>query len=374
MNTYLSAADKLHGYMMNRHWNGQAIVGPDPIGKIHWRVTRFVKSYFPGLFGEDRYIYLQGQAYWIMGNLALLDLTRQARYLDIVEQCADHIVQRQPPDGAWRHPPLRERQGFISTVEGVWGSLGLLAAFSRIGKKAYLDSALKWYDVQINHIGFQRVADGLAANYYTHSKSRVPNVTTMLLWLAAELWHATGDSQYLTHTQAMARFIQHSQLETGELPYAYESQPHFQCYQYNSFQFMDLAHYYELTRDQAIGHVLARMATYLASGVTARASCRYDCFKDNPETNYWTAAIAAALLRAHQLGWGQGRHDALSKQAYQRVLARQNADGGFGFSDRNYGFLSDRRSYPRQLAMIMYLLCCKAKALDTATPYTQAGS
>jgi len=366
MDTYVSAAHKLHEYIVNQHWNGQAIIGPDPIGKTNWRVTRFVKSYFPRLLSEDRYIYLQGQAYWIMGNLALLELTHQAGYLDIVEQCADHIVQRQPPDGAWRHPPLRERQGFISTVEGVWASLGLTAAYKKIGKQAYLHSAFKWYHFQIDRIGFQQVEEGLAANYYAHSNSRVPNVTTMLLWLMAELSQITSDDKYLEHADAMVRFLKHSQLENGELAYTYETRPHFQCYQYNSFQFLDLATYYELTRDPIVWDMLTRLASFLASGVTERASCRYDCFKENPETNYWTAAIAAALLKAHQLGMGQGRYAALSDKAYQRLLSRQNADGSFYFSDRNYYFLSDRRSYPRQLAMIMYLLCLKAVASTTA--------
>jgi hypothetical protein len=120
--------------------------------------------------------------------------------------------------------------------------------------------------------------------------------------------------------------------------------------------------------------MLTRLAAFLASGVTQRASCRYDCFKENPETNYWTAAIAAALLKAHQLGLGQGQYAALSDQAYQRLLSRQNPDGSYIFSDRNYRFLSDRRSYPRQLAMIMYLLCLKAKASVTAHHPTGARS
>ena len=374
METYIKAATRLHEHILNRHWNGQAIIGPDPIGKINWRVTRFVKSYFPWLLGEDRYVYLQGQAYWIMGNLELFELTQQARCLDMVEQCADHVVQRQPPDGAWRHPPLRERQGFISTVEGAWGSLGLAAAYKKIGKQAYLDAAHKWYRFQVDSIGFQQVKDGLAANYYAHSNSRVPNVTTMLLWLVAELSHITSDDQYLEHADAMVRFLKHSQLKSGELPYAYETRPHFQCYQYNSFQFMDLAAYYEMTEDPIVWDMLSRLAAFLATGVTQRASCRYDCFKENPETNYWTAAIAAALLKAHQLGLGQGQYAALSDRAYQRLLSRQNTDGSYDFSDRNYYFLSDRRSYPRQLAMIMYLLCLKAQASVTAHHSTGARS
>lgn len=363
MHRYLEASLKLHQYIVKRHWDGKAIVGPDPIGKIHWRVTRFVRSYFPWLPGDDRYTYLQGQAYWIRGNLILFELTKEPRYLEFVEQCADHIVERQPSDGAWRHPPIWGRRGFISTVEGVWASLGLTAAYRKIGKQAYLDSAFKWYDFQINDIGFQQVEEGLAANYYAHSTSRVPNVTTMLLWLMAELYDLTEDERFLTHTDGLIRFLAYSQLESGELPYAFQTRPHFMCYQYNSFEFLDLAQYYKWVPNQRVYRIMGKLANYLSGGLTERGSCRYNCFREDPEVNYWTAAVATALCKAHELGLGQ--YEAASSRAYQRVLRRQNPDGGFYFSDRNYKLLRDRRSYPRYLAMILRLLLYRAQTLPS---------
>ena len=72
MDNYLQAAIRLHQNILNKHWNGKAIIGPDPIGKFHWRITRFIRSYFPRLPGDDRYLYLQGQGYWIHANLNLL--------------------------------------------------------------------------------------------------------------------------------------------------------------------------------------------------------------------------------------------------------------------------------------------------------------
>lgn len=359
MNKYLEAAIKLHKYIANTHWNGQAIVGPDPVGKIHWRVTRFVRSYLPWLPGDDRYIYLQGQAYWIKGNLALFELTKEPRYLEIAEQCADHVVQRQLSDGAWLHPPIWGRRGFISTVEGVWASLGLTAAYRKIGKQAYLDSALKWYQFQINSIGFQQVEDGLAINYYAHSNSIVPNVTTQLLSLAAELYNLTEDGQYFEYTDKMIRFLEYSQLDSGELPYVFQTRPHFMCYQYNAFELLDLARHYDLIQDKRVWQIVSKIAHYLSGGLTERGSCKYNCFKENPEVNYWTAALATALCKAHQLGLGE--HEVASSQAYHRVLSRQNPDGSFHFSDKNYRFLQDTRSYPRYLAMILDHLSYRAK-------------
>jgi len=244
-------------------------------------------------------------------------------------------------------------------VEGVWASLGLMAAYRQMGKQAYLDSALKWYAFQVHGIGFQRIEDGLAANYYAHSSSRVPNVTTMLIWLTAELYQITGDKQYLNYTGQMLRFIEYSQLDSGELPYALQARTHFMCYQYNSFQFLDLAYYYQLTGDERARQILSKMARFLSSGITERGSCRYDCFREAPETNYWTVALAAALRMAHQLGLGS-YHD-LSERAYGRLLSRQNLDGSFNFSDKNYRLLTDRRSYPRQQAMILTFLLLRAE-------------
>jgi hypothetical protein len=362
MNKYFDASLKLHQYLINEHWNGQAIIGPDPIGKIHWRVTRFVYSYFPWLPGEVQYVYLQGQAYWVKGNLTLWGITGDSRYLEIVKQCADHIVERQPANGAWLHPPIWGRRGFISTVEGVWASLGLISAYRETAKQAYLNAALKWYDFQINHIGFQKINDGLAANYYAHSNDVIPNVTTMLIWLTAELYQIIGDERYLKYTEKMLHFIEQSQLDSGELPYALGRKPHFMCYQYNSFQFLDLAYYYQCSGNEQIRQVLRKMAAFLATGVTEQGSSRYNCFKEKPKVNYWAAVLAAALRKAHELKLGD--YLTLSEQAYRYLLTKQRADGGFDFSSHSYGILRDRRSYPRYLAMILNHLLYRADARD----------
>jgi DUF1680 family protein len=362
--TYLQAAERSHAHIKARHWNRGAIVGPDPIGRINWRITRFVKGYLDWLPWPDNYVYLQAQGYWIQANLRMFELTGDPVHLEIVERCADHIVQAQLTNGVWEHPALRERRGFISTVETVWACLGLVAAYQKLDKPVYLDAILKGYDGLINVIGLRPLNNGLAINYYAHSRSLVPNVTTMLLWLLAEIYRVTGDARYLESTEEMLRFLEYSQLESGELQYAYRARPHFQCYQYNSFQFLDLANFYALTGDEGVLAIITRMARFLSSGITERGSCRYDCFKENPETNYWTAALAAALRRAGQLELGPYRE--LSERAYRRLLSRQNSDGSFYFSDKNYRFLADRRSYPRQQAMILYFLLLRAHKHSSA--------
>jgi uncharacterized protein YyaL (SSP411 family) len=342
---------KLHRYIATTHWDGNKLAGPDPIGRIHWRITRFIRSYLRSLPGDDRYAYLQAQAYWIRANLKLLQASRDPGYSEFVLPCADYILSSQRGDGSWIHPPIWGRRGFVSTVEGVWASLGLTAVYQETGRRAYLDGALRWYEFQMERIGFQEVAGGLATNYYAHSTRIVPNVTTMLIWFLAELFQITRDAAFLELTEPMIRFLQHSQLSTGELPYELGTRTHYLCYQYNSFEFLDLAHYYQITGNEQVRPLMSGMAEYLATGITERGSCRQDCFKEFPEVNYWTASLATALRKAHEFELGD--YFDLSERSYRYLLTQQRPDGGFDFSERNYRLLRDQRSYPRYLAMIL---------------------
>src|SRR5262249_1113119 len=95
---------------------------------------------------------------------------------------------------------------------------------------------------------------------------------------------------------------------------------------------------------------------------TDRGSCRYDCSKDNPETYYWNAALAAALYLADERGFGSYKD--LAEKVYGHLLANQKPAGNFDFSNKNYYFLADHRSYPRQLAMILDCLLMRVNGTD----------
>lgn len=354
------APQRLFDYLIRTHLEGAVLVGPDPVGRIHWRITRFIRSYTPILPNDDRYIYLQAQAYWIRSNLLLEAMTGEEKYRTYASRCADAVMALQLDSGAWVHPPVRERRGFISTVEGVWGSLGLTAAYRATGNSTYLAAAQKWYEFQINGVGFQQIGNGLTPNYYSHSTIVVPNVTTMLLWLTYELHALTGDDRYLEFSDRMLEFIEFSQLPSGELPYIYKDRPHFMCFQYNSYQLLDLAHAYQIRPGANLYAIMQKLAAFVATGVLDHGACRYDCFKERPEVMYWTAAIGNALGKASELGLGD--HHALSERAYAYLLGQQRADGAFNYSLYNYRVLRDSRSYPRYLAMILYHLLARAEA------------
>ncbi len=358
MNKFLNSAILLHTHLNNKHWDGKAIIGPDPIGRINWRINRFVKSYIPWSPWFDQYVFLQGQGYWLQSNLKLAKLTNKIVYLDIARANADYIIEYQRDDGSWRYPPLFERRHFIATVEGVWASIGLIDAYRQFKDERYLEAVYKWYDFQINSIGFVKYEDSLAINYYDKPVGMVPNNTTLLLRMLAEAYDVTKDKIFLEYTEPMIRFLQYSQLNTGMFPYAFKVRKHLLCYQYNSFEFLDLAYYFDLTQDERIKQILRRLTKFLSAGFTSHWSSKYDFFKDDPEVNYYTAVLATALHKATQLQLGQ--FEEISKKGYEHLLTQQNKDGSFYFSRRNYKILKDTRSYPRYLAMILNHLLLKA--------------
>lgn len=361
MDRYLEAALKLHQYIVNEHWNGQALVGPDPGIRFNARIGRFVKSYLPFLPWSDNLTYLQAQGYWILNNWLMADLLDDEQYRNLAWASSEYVLAAQHPEGYWDYPNP-EWKGRIATVEGCFAALGLLESYDRVQYEPFLIGVKKWYQFLIDGIGFREQDDDglLAINYFAHNSGRgggVPNNTTLVLWNLAKLAKVTNDDRFLITCGPMVAWLNHVQLQSGELPYAVgniksKDRIHFLCYQYNAFEFMDLVYYYRITGDQAIWSVLKHLASYLSTGLTEEGVACYDCLHKTPEVTYYTSAIAQALSQATLLGIGDFR--SLADQAFKQILSRQKTNGGFTFYSRaNYGFLSDGRSYPRYLSMIL---------------------
>ena len=159
-------------------------------------------------------------------------------------------------------------------------------------------------------------------------------------------------------------------MESGELPYAVhqtsdlQTRPHFQCYQYNAFEFLNLVRYYELTGEPNSRVIAERIAEFLERGVDADGSVFFDCSHGPKRVVYHASAVATALAVSAALG--QRRHGDLARSSIEWVLGRQRTDGGYPFSFRDYGILSDRRSYPRYLSMILMHLLIGSQLVNPA--------
>jgi hypothetical protein len=351
----LEAAVRLHDYLVDRHWSGSTLVGPDPGIRFNYRIGRFIKSYISHLDWGDNYYYLQCQGYWTLGNWRLFDQFGDDKYRHIAVRCSTSMLDAQRADGAWDYPNP-EWRGRVATVEGTWASIGLLETYRRTADASFLDGALRWHRFLIDTIRFQRIGDTLAANYFAHCTGdvRVPANASIVLRFLTELAHVTGDRKYAEQTSGLLRFFQSTQMASGEFPYAVSEsanrRDHFQCYQYNAFLCLDLIRCYELSGDDDALALARNTVSFLSGGVAPNGHAFYACGNGYRAVTYHAAALGAVLRAGWQLGFVSSD---LSDRAFAYVRARQRSDGGFPYSERDYRALSDRRSYPRYLAMIL---------------------
>jgi hypothetical protein len=97
--------------------------------------------------------------------------------------------------------------------------------------------------------------------------------------------------------------------------------------------------------------MLERALSFLATGQEDDGHVLYQCGDRSRAVIYHTAATAAAFATADGMGIPGYRRRA--ERAYAWVLRQQRSDGGFPHSEREHYVLSDRRSYPRYLAMVL---------------------
>jgi len=100
----------------------------------------------------------------------------------------------------------------------------------------------------------------------------------------------------------------------------------------------------------------------LREGQAQNGRSYFECGDKHRDVTYHTAVLAQAFARASQ--FEIPGYDALADRAYDYLLGLQRPDGGFDFSRGDYYFFKDRRSYPRNLAMILYHLLPVAPRRD----------
>lgn len=347
---------QLHGYLESAHWREDALVGPDVGVRFNYRAGRFVKSALRALpWGDDRY-YLQCQAYWVIANWRLSH-DNGDHFGRLATRCSEEMVRRQRADGAWEYPNPAWK-GRIATAEGTWAALGLLESYARTREPKYLDSALRWYAYLQTEISWRAVGRGMAVNYFANDDTgpAVPNNTAFVLRLLGELALATADDALLADTSRMGVFLAEAQRPSGELPYAVAPVPsrleHFQCHQYNAFQLLDLLRYETCTGDRSLRPTAAGIARFLAASIDVNGQPPHDCRHMRPAVVYHAAAVAAALVASHHAGLAVDGAD-LARRVWARIATLQREDGSFPHSLGDHRALSDRRSYPRNLAMVL---------------------
>jgi hypothetical protein len=288
-------AHALHDYLLRTHLRGGVLVGPDSGVRFNYRVGRFLKSYTPWLPWHDEHCYMQTQAYWCLASWRLGEA-------DTACACAQGMIERQRPDGAWEYPNP-EWRGRVATAEGTWAAMALVETYRRTHERSYLEAAVRWLGFMEAQIGWRAAPGGLAVEYFARDKSdhAVPNNSAFVLRFLAELSETARDRSFLERCPRMVGFIETVQRPTGELPYHVNADgtkaplEHFQCGQYNAFQLLDLARYQTLTSDPRAAAVVLRLGEFLRGLVATDGTIPYACGRPHPRVTYHLAAVAAAL-------------------------------------------------------------------------------
>jgi hypothetical protein len=368
---HFRAALALHGYLIANHCErSAALLGPDVGIRFNFRLGRFIKSAFSFLPWQDSYYYLQAQAYWVLANWSLFKLTGEPKYRQLACSCSEQMIQTQRSDGAWDYPNP-EWKGRIATAECTWATLGLLETYRNTADPSVLSSILQWHNFLISRVGFEKINDELSINYFAgRRRSRIPNNSAFVLRFLAELADVTGDSRYLDLCKGLLTFMKRAQKTTGEFPYMVRGNvvggrcwEHFQCYQYNAFQCLDLLQYYHRTYDENVKEPISNCLNFLSGGLATDGRAFYDCKRGNRYVLYHSAAIGAAFAMARHGGFGG--YDTLRERAFSYLVQKQAANGFFPYSFGDYSILGDRRSYPRALSMILFHLLENVRAQET---------
>lgn len=348
----------LHRHLLQNHFRQGLLRGPDVGARWNLHLWRFLRSAADFIAWKDDYVFMQTQGYWLLANWILYDATKEARYRALALETTAATLREQFPEGYWVYP-LPERKHLVATVEIIWGGIALLASYSREPRPEFLAGAVRVYDFLVGRIGFQNHARGRAINYFDRPRGKVPNNSVLAAWYFLRLWKATADSRFLEHLDGLLDFLAAVQAPSGEIPYIVDGsfekgRPHYLCFQYNAFQFLQLAW---STKIQPLGsaqNMLVQLVRFLTTGVARSGACRTDCFHARPEVDYFTAVLAAALYEAERLRLVES--DGTSERCFARLLSRQRADGSFAYSTGDYGLLRDTRSYPRQQVMTLFHL------------------
>jgi glycosyltransferase involved in cell wall biosynthesis len=354
-----SAALRLHDFLAARCKRGE-LIGPDPGVRWNYRVGRFIKGGLGRFAWNDDLYYVQAQGYWILANWRLFDLTEDDRYRTLAVECSRRVLLQQRDDGGWDYPNP-EWKGRTATTEGNWGTIGLIETYRRSGDADFLAGALRWRRYLLERTGFQKLGDELAVNYFAgRGQDRVPNNSVTTSRVLAELSDAAGASDDQALSLGLFKFICNVQTPAGEFPYTVPAagvggrgRPHFQCFQYNAFQSLNLMRYLELTDDAAALPLIQKVLGFLATGQAVDGHALYQCGDRSRAVTYHTAALAAAFFTAGRMGLTGHECEDRANRAYRWVLDRQRPDGSFPHSEFEYHVFRDRRSYPRYLAMIL---------------------
>ena len=165
------------------------------MGKVQWRITRFVRSTCPNCPMTTAMSICRA---WPTGSRPIfaVELTGEEGYLEKARRSADYMVAVAVglrASAASADPVISRRRWKASgPALDCWPCTGLTRSLPT------LKPPRNGTRFRPNRSAFRR-RPRVSANYYAHSTILVPNVTTMLIWLCAELVIGSGDTHFGTY-------------------------------------------------------------------------------------------------------------------------------------------------------------------------------
>lgn len=130
-----------------------------------------------------------------------------------------------------------------------------------------------------------------------------------------------------------------------------------------------LEYYYNITHCARIKAILEKLSRFLVLGVTETGSVKYNCTQTFPEVFMFSGVVGAALASASTMGLGN--YNRPVESIYDYLVENQRADGSFSYSTHDavylktpfqWGFLTDKNSYPGPLSFMLQHLLIKMKS------------
>ena len=84
-----SSAERLHAYLLRRHFDNGLLHGPDAGVRFNLRAWRFLKGALDFIPWRDDYVFTQTQGYWILANWMLYEATGGSRFREIALQSTE---------------------------------------------------------------------------------------------------------------------------------------------------------------------------------------------------------------------------------------------------------------------------------------------
>lgn len=189
-------------------------------------------------FGKDpykpgeQYHYAEAYGLWGQGYITLFNLTRESRYLDLAEQCADWLLENSYTDitrPSWGLPwswdvwDAPETLSYVTTT--IFAGQLFVELYKAVREQDYLNIAMSVASWISQENGMKQTEDGLWVYYANYSPLRYP-ITNAIALTSGYFWQVykcTSIEDYRFLASETAKYVLSQQMPSGKWFYSDQS-------------------------------------------------------------------------------------------------------------------------------------------------------